>query len=360
MPFTPIHTYTNVFLLPFIYPDLAKTMAVKLQADATFGQGTLLGTTTTAVNEVQTLTVTGTPTGGTFRLTFKGATTTAIAHNASAATVQAALEALVTIGTGGVTCTGGALPGTAVVITFAGTSTSGRPHPAITFGSNLLTGGTAPTATIAETTKGIQAGAFKAWDGTLVAAPAAPTVSTVSGGTVFGDGTNPEQVFVQITYYNETGETTPSPAVAALFTSANRTLRLAAITGVGASVQGVRVYVNGIRVGEVAAASNNIAQTDFATIAGAGVPPNVNSCFTARDGTHILRGILERDYVIDAEGNTVEMNDVQVTTASIYVSGYFRVGDIVGITANNGPQLARVAPFITGAWNNAEGIFKLG
>ena len=133
--------YTNVFLLPFIYAELAKTMAVKLQADATFGQATLLGTTTTAVNEVQTLTMTGTPTGGTFRLSFKGATTTAIAHNASAATVQAALEALVTIGTGGVTCTGGALPGTAVVITFAGTSTAGRPQPAITFGSNLLTGG---------------------------------------------------------------------------------------------------------------------------------------------------------------------------------------------------------------------------
>jgi hypothetical protein len=46
------------------------------------------------VNEVQRITITGTPTGGTFTLTFQGNTTAPIAYNASAATVVAALEAL--------------------------------------------------------------------------------------------------------------------------------------------------------------------------------------------------------------------------------------------------------------------------
>jgi hypothetical protein len=43
------------------------------------------------------------PTGGTFTLTFGAATTEAISYNATAAAVQAALEALVTIGAGNVT-----------------------------------------------------------------------------------------------------------------------------------------------------------------------------------------------------------------------------------------------------------------
>jgi hypothetical protein len=38
----------------------------------------VIRTAITAVNEVQTVTITGTPTGGTFTLSFKGYTTTAI------------------------------------------------------------------------------------------------------------------------------------------------------------------------------------------------------------------------------------------------------------------------------------------
>ena len=43
---------------------------------------------------VQTVTVNGTPTGGTFTLTWNGYTTTAIAYNAAASAVQTALQAL--------------------------------------------------------------------------------------------------------------------------------------------------------------------------------------------------------------------------------------------------------------------------
>ncbi len=48
-------------------------------------------------NEIQTVALTDGPTGGTFTLTYAGQTTTALARNASAATVAAALEALSTI-----------------------------------------------------------------------------------------------------------------------------------------------------------------------------------------------------------------------------------------------------------------------
>ena len=64
-------------------------------------------------NAVQTITETGSPTGGTFKLNATPAggsstVTAAIAYNASAATVQTALVTI--FGSGNVTCTGGSLP----------------------------------------------------------------------------------------------------------------------------------------------------------------------------------------------------------------------------------------------------------
>jgi hypothetical protein len=110
--------------------------------------------TASNANEVQTLTVTGTPTGGTFKLQFRGYKTAAIAYNATAAAVQAALELLSTIGTGGVVATGGPLPGTPVVLTFS--SQLGNTNvPSITIVNPAFTGGTTPVATIAVTTPGV-------------------------------------------------------------------------------------------------------------------------------------------------------------------------------------------------------------
>jgi hypothetical protein len=102
--------------------------------------------------DVQTIAVTGTPTGGTFALAFKGAITAPIAYNAAAAAVQTALQALSTIGAGNVTCTGGALPGTAVICTFAGALATGL-QPLMTYSIGGLTGG-APAMTITHTTPG--------------------------------------------------------------------------------------------------------------------------------------------------------------------------------------------------------------
>lgn len=134
------------------------------------------GAPSAGTSEVQTLTITGTPTGGTFVLQFKGQRTAPIAYNAAAAAVVSALEALSTIGAGGVTATGGALPGTPVAITFAG-ARAARAQPLITAPVNSLTGGTTPAISIVETTPGV--------DATLRDAPIGTQYVRTSNGVVY-------------------------------------------------------------------------------------------------------------------------------------------------------------------------------
>lgn len=104
--------------------------------------------------EVQTVTITGTPTGGTVTLTFDGETTGAIAYNATAATVLAALEALSNVDVGSVVVTGGPGPGTAWIVTFSGTQYLGANVPVMTASGASLTGGTSPAIAVTTTTGG--------------------------------------------------------------------------------------------------------------------------------------------------------------------------------------------------------------
>jgi hypothetical protein len=97
----------------------------------------------TYVNEIQT--ITGTP-SATFGLTYNGANTTvSLSTTASAAQIQAALEALPNVGTGGVVCTGGPLPA-AVTVTFSGPTTAGQNTPALVV-QGAVTGLTIATPT---------------------------------------------------------------------------------------------------------------------------------------------------------------------------------------------------------------------
>jgi hypothetical protein len=104
-------------------------------------------------NEVQTVTITGGPTGGTFTLTLDGETTAAIAYNAAAAAVTLALEALSNVRVGSVVVTGGPGPGTPYVVTFSGTQYQGTDVPQFTATSSL-TGGTSPAVTVTTSTAG--------------------------------------------------------------------------------------------------------------------------------------------------------------------------------------------------------------
>ncbi|WP_432124067.1 phage tail protein [Streptomyces sp. C10-9-1] len=98
--------------------------------------------------EVQTVDL-GAATAGTITLTFDGQTTSSIAYDADAATVQAALEALANVAPGDVTVTGGPLPGT-ITLSFAG-QYLGIDVPEVTVTPTGLTGG---TVTVDTTTEG--------------------------------------------------------------------------------------------------------------------------------------------------------------------------------------------------------------
>jgi hypothetical protein len=128
------------------------------------GAGRMLsnaGAPSAGTNEVQTLTIGGTPTGGTFKLAFDGFATAAITWTATDATlianIDAALEALPNIGTGGVTTAAGTVSsciGT-ITITFTGNNAK-KAVNTITVADNSLTG-TNPTLAVAETTPGVDA-----------------------------------------------------------------------------------------------------------------------------------------------------------------------------------------------------------
>lgn len=124
-------------------------------------QITNAGVPVNGTNELHTLTFGGTPTGGTFKLTFAGTSTTAAitwsATNATlVANIDAALEAMGAIGTGGVTTAVGTMTagiGT-ITVTFDGTNTARRPWGLMTITSSLT--GTSPTLADVVTTAGVQ------------------------------------------------------------------------------------------------------------------------------------------------------------------------------------------------------------
>lgn len=108
--------------------------------------GYLPVTATTHANAVQTVTITGTPSGGTFTLTMGGQTTTAIAYNAAPAAVQAALVALSTIGAGNALVTGNT--GGPYTVTFQG-ALANTTIAAMTASGASLTGGASPNVVVA-------------------------------------------------------------------------------------------------------------------------------------------------------------------------------------------------------------------
>lgn len=123
---------------PFTFVTLSTSDPTKIKAFENLGSNT---------NAQQTLTLTGTPTGGTFTLTFNGQTTAPISYNASSAAVSAALAALSNIGsTANIAVTGGALEAAPIVVQFEG-FWGNQPVALMTANSSGLTGGTSPVVT---------------------------------------------------------------------------------------------------------------------------------------------------------------------------------------------------------------------
>ena len=104
-------------------------------------------------NEVQRISIVGTPTGGTFLLRFESETTSPIPHNASATAVRSALVALANIGDGNVLVTGGPLPGGQIDVEFA-VDLANKNVSLLAADWAGLTGGSAPFVKIEPVTEG--------------------------------------------------------------------------------------------------------------------------------------------------------------------------------------------------------------
>jgi len=98
--------------------------------------------------QVTTITVTGSPTSGTYTITVDSETTDALDYDATLSEIQLALEELDTVGSGNVVVGGGPLPGTPVTLTFVG----GLQGKAVTVSAaESFTGGTDPEIAAATT-----------------------------------------------------------------------------------------------------------------------------------------------------------------------------------------------------------------
>lgn len=101
--------------------------------------------------EIQTISITGTPTGGSFSLVWNGNSTIA-PYNTNASNLQTLLQAISGLN-GNVNCTGGPLPGTAINATFTGSLNTGQ-QPLFVPYSGALTGGSSPTTSVTRATAG--------------------------------------------------------------------------------------------------------------------------------------------------------------------------------------------------------------
>lgn len=135
----------------------------------------------------QRITISGSPSSGTFTLTYEGSATSALTYNATATQVQTALRAITAIGSGGVNVTG--KPGGPWLAKFQGTLAT---DAALMSATSSLTGGSSPSIAVAAAKDRVlqQAldGATSIID-TLLGVTF-PTASSPGTRIVYGDGTD--------------------------------------------------------------------------------------------------------------------------------------------------------------------------
>lgn len=168
--------------------DSAATDIPKITVADVSLAGTVSDTVTTAeaiagVNEVQEVRFNREPTGGTFTLTYDSSTTGNIAYNASAATVQTALEGTTGISSGDVSVTGPA--GGPWLVEFTGTLAE-TDVDMMTGSGASLTGGLSTTNTASTTTSPAGPNWWSVADNWYnPAAPSTPTAPAASDDVIF-------------------------------------------------------------------------------------------------------------------------------------------------------------------------------
>lgn len=145
-----------------------------------------LGTLVGGTNEVQTLTIGGTPTGGTFKLSFESNITSAITWSSNNTTllanIQAALDAHPSLGTNGCVASAGTVTaGIGTILLTFGAARQKQAVETMTVAANNLTG-TAPTLAIAETTPGVNVSGMDALPGQVGVDAAGIVYSNIATG----------------------------------------------------------------------------------------------------------------------------------------------------------------------------------
>lgn len=154
---TESHTYNEnkVYdmagaLLRVIRNQEERTFTFECVENDAVTHGLMYGTTATTTGgtaEVQTVTITGSPTGGTFTVNLPGYGAYTATNSVTTSALQTALQNLWDMA---VTVTGTA--GTSYIITFP----AGEGNPPQVTVSSALTGGTTPAVSVATTTPGVQ------------------------------------------------------------------------------------------------------------------------------------------------------------------------------------------------------------
>lgn len=146
-----------------------------------------LGTVTAGTDEVQTLTIGGTPTGGTFILRFESVNTSAITwsnnNTTLLANIQAALDAHPSLGTNGCVASAGTVTaGIGTVLLTFGAARAKENVELMTVFKNSLTG-SSPTLAISTTTPGVPAtGKYATFGEMGVDSAGTVYVNTATGG----------------------------------------------------------------------------------------------------------------------------------------------------------------------------------
>lgn len=176
-------------------PGVDKSIRRQLEAMGVMLGDPVVSGDTAVIDEVQSLAVhSGTVDGGTFTLEFTLAaganfTTAGIAHNANAATIEAAIDSAATAASvpgwtnSDISVAGGPLTTTPVTFTFDGDSVDGANHALIVVDGASLTGGGSAGA-VSQTTAG-QAGR-PAWEALQLAG--------IIGGTIPEQGENADSI----------------------------------------------------------------------------------------------------------------------------------------------------------------------
>lgn len=289
------------------------------------------------VAEVQTLSCDGTPASGSYQLEFNGQRTVALAYNASAAAIKAAIEALPWFVQRGWAVTVSAAIGSDPTVTW--TQKEGVPYVLAVVNNTMLTAGSVATpVTVARTTSGSTAGAMVAYASDALATPATPTIAKVDGtsGTFAAVATR-----AKVAYVNANGEGPLSAQSAAITPTVDKSINIAAITAIPDGVTAVNVYLQigtsaeFVYAGQLSVTSNATAETVFST------PPSGLNRRHAGDTSRTARavGLLLHTVVTDAYGR-VTHGDAQPgpthapsDMASVSFGGAYRVGDLTGFDA---------------------------